>query len=299
MLEPANQLIADAHAAGLKVHPYTFRDEPQFLAKDYANDPAAEYLQFFKLGVDGLFSDFPDTAPPGARAVRGQLSCCSGTSAPRPLRPLRRASSMKSGCRRRWSRSPPRFGQGVGLAATLGCVGGEAEVDHDLGRSGIGDQIDATVAVELVVAGAAVEQVGAVAAVERVVAAQALEIVVAQVSVEGVGGTVARDHVVPGRGGGRERLVDLDRADVGQAAGGRGPRSRAELAGGAGRQRVGTAERRVVDAVQERDDAVGGELATAGGGVDRGEDGARGRRSRDRPRRCRRRRCRRYCGRCW
>ena len=55
-------LIADAHAAGLKVHPYTFRDEPQFLAKDYANDPAAEYLQFFKLGVDGLFSDFPDTA---------------------------------------------------------------------------------------------------------------------------------------------------------------------------------------------------------------------------------------------
>ena len=62
VLEPANRLIEDAHAAGLKVHPYTFRDEPQFLAKDYANDPAAEYLQFFKLGVDGLFSDFPDTA---------------------------------------------------------------------------------------------------------------------------------------------------------------------------------------------------------------------------------------------
>ena len=62
VLEPANGLIADAHAAGLKVHPYTFRDEPQFLAKDYGNDPAAEYLQFFKLGVDGLFSDFPDTA---------------------------------------------------------------------------------------------------------------------------------------------------------------------------------------------------------------------------------------------
>ena len=56
------RLIEDAHAAGLKVHPYTFRDEPQFLAKDYADDPAAEYLQFFKLGADGLFSDFPDTA---------------------------------------------------------------------------------------------------------------------------------------------------------------------------------------------------------------------------------------------
>ena len=45
--------------------------------------------------------------------------------------------------------------------------------------AGVGDQVDAAVAVELVVAGAAVEQVAAVAAVERVVAAQALEIVVA------------------------------------------------------------------------------------------------------------------------
>ncbi len=27
-----------------------------------SGDPMAEYLQFFKLGVDGLFSDFPDTA---------------------------------------------------------------------------------------------------------------------------------------------------------------------------------------------------------------------------------------------
>jgi glycerophosphoryl diester phosphodiesterase len=62
VLAPANALIADAHAAGLKVHPYTFRDEPQFLAKDYGNDPAEEYLQFFRLGVDGLFTDFPDTA---------------------------------------------------------------------------------------------------------------------------------------------------------------------------------------------------------------------------------------------
>ena len=61
-LQSANRLIENAHAAGLKVHPYTFRDEPLFLAKDYANDPAAEYLQFFRLGVDGLFSDFPDTA---------------------------------------------------------------------------------------------------------------------------------------------------------------------------------------------------------------------------------------------
>jgi glycerophosphoryl diester phosphodiesterase len=55
-------LVADAHRAGLKVHPFTFRDEAVFLAPDYRNDPLQEYLQFYKLGVDGLFSDFADTA---------------------------------------------------------------------------------------------------------------------------------------------------------------------------------------------------------------------------------------------
>ncbi len=55
-------LVADAHRAGLLVHPYTFRDEPVFLAPDYALDPVREYLQFFALGVDGVFSDFGDTA---------------------------------------------------------------------------------------------------------------------------------------------------------------------------------------------------------------------------------------------
>ena len=42
--------------------PYTFRNEYIYLALDYLGDPMAEYLQFYKLGVDGLFSDFPDTA---------------------------------------------------------------------------------------------------------------------------------------------------------------------------------------------------------------------------------------------
>lgn len=55
-------LIADAHAAGLLVHPYTFRNEGRYLAPAYHNDPSAEYRQFFALGVDGVFSDFPDTA---------------------------------------------------------------------------------------------------------------------------------------------------------------------------------------------------------------------------------------------
>jgi glycerophosphoryl diester phosphodiesterase len=61
-LLPPTSLVADAHKAGLVVHPYTFRDEPEFLAPDYGLDPMKEYLQFFRLGVDGVFSDFGDTA---------------------------------------------------------------------------------------------------------------------------------------------------------------------------------------------------------------------------------------------
>lgn len=55
-------LIDDAHKAGLFVHAYTFRNEARRLAFDYKKDPKAEYLQFYRLGIDGLFSDFADTA---------------------------------------------------------------------------------------------------------------------------------------------------------------------------------------------------------------------------------------------
>jgi glycerophosphoryl diester phosphodiesterase len=61
-LLPPTSVVADAHAAGLLVHPYTFRNEQRRLAADYAGDPTAEYRTFFAAGVDGLFSDFPDTA---------------------------------------------------------------------------------------------------------------------------------------------------------------------------------------------------------------------------------------------
>ena len=56
------KLIEAAHAVGLKVHPYTFRSETKYLLSDYNNDPTAEYFEYFKLGVDGLFTDFPDAA---------------------------------------------------------------------------------------------------------------------------------------------------------------------------------------------------------------------------------------------
>jgi glycerophosphoryl diester phosphodiesterase len=55
-------LIADAHRAGLFVHAYTFRNEKRRLTADAKGDPLAEYLQYYRLGLDGLFSDFADTA---------------------------------------------------------------------------------------------------------------------------------------------------------------------------------------------------------------------------------------------
>jgi len=61
-LQPPTCLIDDAHAVGLRVHTWTFRNEQQYLAPDYNGNSEAEYEQFFKLGIDGVFSDFPDTA---------------------------------------------------------------------------------------------------------------------------------------------------------------------------------------------------------------------------------------------
>ena len=55
-------LIEQAHAAGLRVHTYTFRSEPATLASEYRNDPQLEYRQFYALGIDGVFSDFADAA---------------------------------------------------------------------------------------------------------------------------------------------------------------------------------------------------------------------------------------------
>jgi len=55
-------LVKLAHSVGLLVHPYTFRSEEKYLLKDYNKDPQAEYLEFFALGVDGVFSDFADQA---------------------------------------------------------------------------------------------------------------------------------------------------------------------------------------------------------------------------------------------
>jgi len=72
----ATSLIADAHKVGLFVHPFTFRDEAEYLTKTYRGDPKAEYKVYFDLGVDGIFTDFSTTA-------RAALKDWLKTSAPK------------------------------------------------------------------------------------------------------------------------------------------------------------------------------------------------------------------------
>jgi glycerophosphoryl diester phosphodiesterase len=67
--EPTS-FVADAHAADLLVHPYTFRNENEFLPaelRDPGEEPGdhgraiEEQLVFWGTGIDGLFTDNPDT----------------------------------------------------------------------------------------------------------------------------------------------------------------------------------------------------------------------------------------------
>jgi glycerophosphoryl diester phosphodiesterase len=61
LAEPTD-LIERAHDHGLQIHTWTFRNEQSRLVSDYEGNPINEYLQFYELGIDGVFSDFPDTA---------------------------------------------------------------------------------------------------------------------------------------------------------------------------------------------------------------------------------------------
>ncbi|MBW4665875.1 MAG: glycerophosphodiester phosphodiesterase [Cyanomargarita calcarea GSE-NOS-MK-12-04C] len=56
------QIINDAHAVNLLVHAWTFRNEDCFLPLEFQGNPQGEYERFFRLGIDGVFSDNPDTA---------------------------------------------------------------------------------------------------------------------------------------------------------------------------------------------------------------------------------------------
>ena len=69
-LGPATALVAEAHAAGLAVHPWTVRAENAFLPPKlrHGTDPSAHgdvdavYKALYAAGIDGLFSDFPGLA---------------------------------------------------------------------------------------------------------------------------------------------------------------------------------------------------------------------------------------------
>lgn len=61
-VKPPTDLVKRAHAAGLLVHIWTLRAEPVFLSPSYHGDFDAEFRQFRDLGVDGIFTDFPDAA---------------------------------------------------------------------------------------------------------------------------------------------------------------------------------------------------------------------------------------------
>ena len=64
-----SSFVGDAHRVGLIVHPYTFRNENTFLPTDLRDGAAPddygraleEQLRFWEAGVDGIFTDNPDT----------------------------------------------------------------------------------------------------------------------------------------------------------------------------------------------------------------------------------------------
>jgi glycerophosphoryl diester phosphodiesterase len=60
-------VIELAHARGLLVHTWTFRND----ASGYGfSDPLAEMVYYFRLGVDGLFTDFPATGVAARDSLR-------------------------------------------------------------------------------------------------------------------------------------------------------------------------------------------------------------------------------------
>ncbi len=60
-------IVSDAHAAGLRVHPWTYRSENYFLPSAYRQginprghgDLKSEIASALRLGIDGFFTDFP------------------------------------------------------------------------------------------------------------------------------------------------------------------------------------------------------------------------------------------------
>ncbi|PRP87011.1 glycerophosphoryl diester phosphodiesterase [Planoprotostelium fungivorum] len=74
---PATTLVRDAHAVGLKVHCYTFRNETNYYDTLRFTSMNQEIDAFLAVGVDGIFTDFPDL---GVSAKRRFLGISSVTT---------------------------------------------------------------------------------------------------------------------------------------------------------------------------------------------------------------------------
>ena len=66
VLMPATDVVKNAHAVGLMVFPYTFRNEAKRLTSDYKGDPKAEYKRFYELGVEWRVQRLPGHGGGGA-----------------------------------------------------------------------------------------------------------------------------------------------------------------------------------------------------------------------------------------
>ena len=53
-------IVKDAHNAGLQVHPYTFRLDPGRIPKYASSFEEMLNIFYYQVGVDGIFTDFPD-----------------------------------------------------------------------------------------------------------------------------------------------------------------------------------------------------------------------------------------------
>ncbi|UDM15909.1 glycerophosphodiester phosphodiesterase [Vogesella sp. XCS3] len=69
LTEPSD-VVKNAHKLGLLVHPYTFRNESKHLAANFQDSPLEEYRAYFALGVDGVFTDYTDTAVAARRLLQ-------------------------------------------------------------------------------------------------------------------------------------------------------------------------------------------------------------------------------------
>ena len=64
-------MVQEAHEAGLVVHPYTFRAEKEVLPPYAVDFEDLLDIFYFKAGVDGVFTDFPDRAADFLRKKQG------------------------------------------------------------------------------------------------------------------------------------------------------------------------------------------------------------------------------------